>query len=126
MLKRELIITTNEVRILDNLITTSFKFNENCNVFKGHFPEHPIVPGVLEAQLIEEILFEALSLKGRMINASNIKFSSPIYPDIIHKIYTCEIKYHYKSDSIISCKAKIVSKNKIHMTTSCEYLIEHI
>ena len=124
MLKKDLITQTKQTKDLGNQITVSFKFNEDCNVFKGYFPGHPIVPSVLEAQLIEEILFETLSIKGRLISASNIKFTSSIYPDIINKTYTCEIKYHYTSDSIISCNAKIVSTNKTYMTKSCEYEIE--
>ncbi len=56
--------------------------NANHEVFKGHFPGNPIMPGVCMIQIIKE-LTESITQSSLMIQTlSNVKFMALINPEI--------------------------------------------
>ena len=56
--------------------------NANHEVFKGHFPGNPIMPGVCMIQIIKE-LTEKITESSLMIQSlSNVKFMALINPEI--------------------------------------------
>lgn len=56
--------------------------NANHEVFKGHFPGNPIMPGVCMIQIIKE-LTESITESSLMIQTlSNVKFMALINPEI--------------------------------------------
>ena len=56
--------------------------NANHEVFKGHFPGNPIMPGVCMIQIIKE-LTETITESSLMIQTlSNVKFMALINPEI--------------------------------------------
>lgn len=68
---------------------TSEKFSEfKCHVrlnpghpvYKGHFPQIPIAPGVCLTQMIKEILMEKFQIELLMNSGDNIKFLAMINP----------------------------------------------
>lgn len=50
-------------------------------VFKGHFPDNPIVPGVCSLQIIRECAEDILGHKVRMPQLSSCKFLAMVKPD---------------------------------------------
>ncbi len=116
------LITISGIEINEGKITSTFTIDPKCKVFEGHFPGNPILPGVLELQITESILFESLLKKGRINNASNIKFLKPIFPDAT-VVLTCEIDYTIENQ-IINCSVKIKNDDIICMTMLCSYLTE--
>lgn len=62
------------------LLKTTISLNPAHDIFKGHFPGNPIVPGVCMMQMIKEVLENQLGKKLRLIKADNIKFLSFINP----------------------------------------------
>ncbi len=61
-------------------IEATVTFNEKHPVFEGHFPGNPIVPGVIQVQIIKELLEEKMGKSLVLIQAKNIKFLSIISP----------------------------------------------
>ena len=56
------------------------KLNEAHAIFKGHFEQMPVVPGVCQTQIIKELLQETLA-KDLILNCGkNIKFTGMIIP----------------------------------------------
>ena len=60
--------------------------NENHPVFKGHFPEKPVVPGVFVIQMITEILSDHLQKELIIKEISNVKFLNLVDPLKIRKL----------------------------------------
>ncbi len=54
--------------------------NENHDVFKGHFPGNPIMPGVCMMQIIKELSEEITNSTLMMQSLSNVKFMALINP----------------------------------------------
>ena len=65
----------------DSKYTITILVNEKHEVFKGHFPGNPIMPGVCMIQIIKE-LTEKITESTLMIQTlSNVKFMALINPE---------------------------------------------
>lgn len=60
--------------------TSFIRLNPAHPVYKGHFGEIPVAPGVCLVQIIKEILINKLNRDMILLNGDNIKFLSPINP----------------------------------------------
>lgn len=56
--------------------------NKNHEVFKGHFPGNPIMPGVCMMQIIKELTEQITENTLMMQSLSNVKFMALINPEI--------------------------------------------
>ena len=61
-------------------LSAKVTFNITDPIFKGHFPDLPIVPGVCQTQMLGEVLAKALDKDIRLDKASSIKFLAVVNP----------------------------------------------
>lgn len=64
----------------DGSVEASVKLNKDHEVFKGHFPGNPIMPGVCTIQLVKELTEKALDKELFLSVVSNVKFMAIINP----------------------------------------------
>lgn len=62
-------------------ITAKVHLNKNHDIFKGHFPGNPVMPGVCMIQIIKELTEEATEKNLFLTVSSNIKFMAIINPE---------------------------------------------
>jgi 3-hydroxyacyl-[acyl-carrier-protein] dehydratase len=67
-------------------------FNANHSLFTGHFPGNPVVPGVVQVQIIKELAEMHAGRKLLLSHAKNIKFLSLISPVVNPK---AELNLHF-------------------------------
>lgn len=73
---------------IDNLVVSDDRTNATAQVtlnpkhpiFKGHFPESPVVPGVCMIQMIKEILSDILQIEIMLTKSSAIKLNNLLTP----------------------------------------------
>lgn len=65
----------------EDIITATISLDATHQIFKGHFPEQPILPGVCMLQLSQELIEHALDTKILMHTTGQIKFLKPIQPE---------------------------------------------
>ena len=65
----------------DQTVQATVKLNAAHEVFKGHFPGNPVMPGVCMIQIIKELTEQATEKKLFLSVASNIKFMAIINPE---------------------------------------------
>ncbi|WP_289038362.1 3-hydroxyacyl-ACP dehydratase [uncultured Zobellia sp.] len=65
----------------DQTVQATVKLNAAHEVFKGHFPGNPVMPGVCMIQIIKELTEQATGKKLFLSVASNIKFMAIINPE---------------------------------------------
>lgn len=84
-----------QYQLLNNFYTeTSSTFSQNSSdfksvirlnpgheIYKGHFPQIAIAPGVVLVQIIKEILMDKFQKKLRLVEGDNIKFLALINPN---------------------------------------------
>lgn len=93
----------------ENKILATVLLNASHPVFKGHFEQMPIVPGVFQTQLIKELLQEHAQANLVLSNGDNIKFMSMIVPGQ-HPQISVEIGYR-KEENKYMTEARIFAEN---------------
>jgi 3-hydroxymyristoyl/3-hydroxydecanoyl-(acyl carrier protein) dehydratase len=56
-------------------------FQSGLTVFKGHFPGHPLVPGILEIEAVRTVVERSLGARLRILSVVKAKFLREIGPD---------------------------------------------
>lgn len=82
----------NQQDIGEQTIESAITLNTEHPIYKGHFPDQPVVPGVCMMQMIAELTSQALEQKVALKRASQAKFLVPIIPQK-HPKLTVTIKY---------------------------------
>lgn len=77
----------------ENSVSALLTLNRESDIFKGHFPNNPVVPGVCSVQIISELAEIIAGRELRLVHGNNIKFTAMINPD-----ETPDIKAEIKLD----------------------------
>ena len=64
-----------------NEIHAVVELNSNHPVYDGHFKEQPVVPGVMQLQIVKEILEYQLNQELFMNDIKQVKYLKPIVPN---------------------------------------------
>lgn len=72
--------TLNNLQYCEDGLCAMLTINDQHEIFKGHFPNQPIVPGVVMIQMIKELLAKAIDMQVQLIQANQIKFLKLISP----------------------------------------------
>ena len=72
----------NTINISDKEIVTVVKIDSGHRIFNGHFPDNPVLPGVITVDIIKGVLSKSLNKKLTLKKAGNIKFMNIINPKI--------------------------------------------
>lgn len=64
----------------ENTLSVTLQLNEAHEVFKGHFPDHPVLPGVAMLQIVKEIAEEHCNATLFLQSANRVKFLNLVNP----------------------------------------------
>ncbi|MEX2483134.1 MAG: 3-hydroxyacyl-ACP dehydratase [Brumimicrobium sp.] len=65
----------------ENKYNAYIHLNKDHDIFKGHFPNNPITPGVCMVHIVKELSSKILNTNLRMQSSNNIKFMAVINPN---------------------------------------------
>lgn len=71
--------------------------NKEHEVYEGHFPGNPIVPGVCLTQLIKEVMENVEGEELMMVYADNIKFMAMVNPEVNSRLQI-DLKVKYDTE----------------------------
>lgn len=77
--------------------------NEKHEVFKGHFPGNPIMPGVCMMQIIKELTEQITDCPLILQTLSNVKFMALINPDVTPEL-RLELDIQETEDGLVKVK----------------------
>lgn len=103
-------------------INHSIRLEPKHEIYKGHFPGQPVVPGVVSMQIIKELAEEDLKVKLRLLRAANIKFLIPLTPNNCPE-FTAELNYTRPSLELVKLKARLYAGDSQYMKLQAEYLV---
>jgi 3-hydroxyacyl-[acyl-carrier-protein] dehydratase len=96
-----------------SLLKTTITLKPAHDIFKGHFPGQPVVPGVCMMQMVKEVLENHLGKKLQLVKADNIKFLSFIDPNQ-HEQIGLEIKLN-TTDGQVKTDAQLVNEGTVFL-----------
>lgn len=65
-----------------NQLKSIIELNPEHDVFKGHFPNNPVTPGVCMLQILKELTEQATTTNLFIKECSNVKFMALINPEV--------------------------------------------
>lgn len=72
--------TVVDFQVTENQVNAQIRLNPEHEVYKGHFPGQPVVPGVIQLQMIKELLEKAVNEKlllNRMVFTKYLRMIVP-------------------------------------------------
>ncbi len=92
-------------------------FNADHAIFTGHFPDHPVVPGVCMIEIVKELLQSEVNKPLMLNHADNVKFLQLITPGVepFIKISWKESENGYHVNAILK------SDSAVHFKLSGQY-----
>ena len=77
----------------DSVIEARIALNPEHKVYEGHFPGQPVVPGVIQLQIVKEMLEKGLEKKLLLSKVISAKYYSMIIPgDVPESDITIQFK----------------------------------
>ena len=92
-------------------------------VFQGHFPGQPVVPGVCMMQIVKEILQTALQRRTRLVSAGNLKFLSLIDPTRQEQI-SAQVKYGFNAEAEVAVTATLTDTEVTYFKMNAVFVFE--
>ncbi|HSH65567.1 MAG TPA: 3-hydroxyacyl-ACP dehydratase [Bacteroidia bacterium] len=93
----------------------SIELNAEHAIFKGHFPNKPITPGVCLTQMVKECLEKIIDKKLMLVNGSNLKFMAVLNP-LVHPKAIITISFKEKENQLIYVDSSISSDETTFFT----------
>jgi len=81
-------------------IIAGIHLNKDDELFKGHFPGQPVLPGACMLQILKEVLELALNKKIRLKKADQMKFLSVVNP-AVNGILQLNIGYSINEEQVL-------------------------
>jgi len=69
----------------DDAVTT-LKVNKDHEIYKGHFPDRPVTPGVVLMQLFKEEAERIFDRNLQLVRAENVKFTAVFDPTLDNEL----------------------------------------
>jgi 3-hydroxyacyl-[acyl-carrier-protein] dehydratase len=87
-------------------INVKVELNVNHPVYKGHFPQVPVAPGVCLIQMIKEVMMQHHHKNLLMTDGDNIKFMAIINPNQ-NPFFIIEYDFRFPEPEILEASAII-------------------
>jgi len=104
-------------------IIADLDINTDSEIFPGHFPGHPVVPGACMLQLVKDVLEATLNKTLRLKKAGQLKFISMIDPNVVQ---TVQLDITYATNEEIEVTAKLISQGAACFKLQGVFLFDHI
>lgn len=110
--------TIKNITSIETGVNASIKLNPYHEVYKGHFPGQPVVPGVIQLQITKEILEKHLGKKIFLGSLTQVKYLVPITPAEFPELHISiasknDDEGNLKSNVLISFGDTVFTKAKI-------------
>lgn len=92
-------------------------------IFKGHFPDQPVTPGVCMMQIVKELSEELLDRELFMYKSSNVKFMALINPEVNPDL-RLEIDISGTEESDYKVKNVTYFEDTVALKLSCTFRVK--
>lgn len=100
-------------QVSDGLVL-SLNINKNLAFFPGHFPGHPIVPGVVQLKWAEHFAQQYFSIKGQFTRLEAVKFQHVLTAGTNTKLWLSysvdgnKLSYRFYSELLVFSSGRMV------------------
>ncbi len=92
-------------------LVAELKINADHSIFEGHFPNNPVTPGVVQLEIVKELVSDFIGRKVNLSTLSNSKFLA-----ILNPVETPNVNVNLsikEEDGLIKVSGQIVTTTDI-------------
>jgi len=104
-----------------NTYLCTLTLNANHPIFKGHFPNNPVTPGVCMMQIVKNITEQITDNQLQLIQMTNVKFTALINPDV-HPFLQLSLSLQIQDEQVL-VKSETSYENTIALKLTNNYKI---
>jgi 3-hydroxyacyl-[acyl-carrier-protein] dehydratase len=105
----------------NDLAHYSLSIDPKNGIYKGHFPGFPVTPGVVEIEIVKELVEHHLNQKIGLSKISNCKFINILNPE---ETSSCEVKIEFRlKEPSITVLAVIFDDTKKYLNLKAEFAL---
>jgi len=97
-------------------------FNATHPLYRGHFPQAPVTPGVCQMLLVADLLSEVLQRPVELEHARDVKFLSIHNPEE-DKVLVVKIKFGKQEGEVLAVNAEILVEQRKVLKLNGSYRI---
>ncbi len=97
--------------------------NEGCHVYKGHFPQEPVSPGVCLVEMVKECAEDWLDRPVFIGKIKRCRFSNKISPKAVPEADVVVSLTPPDGDGTTVLQGKIVSEDTEYMSITCNLIL---
>jgi 3-hydroxyacyl-[acyl-carrier-protein] dehydratase len=105
--------TITDINIEPGVAKAVLQISAAHEIFNGHFPGTPVVPGVCMMQMIKEVLENVIGKETKLVRADHMKFLTVINPKE-NKMIQFDAKYTIAESKKISVIASLFNNSTIY------------
>ncbi len=117
----ETLFQIKQLQHAEDKISATLLLNKDHEIFKGHFPGQPVVPGVCMLQMIKEILEQSGSSKLMLKRAQQVKYLALIDPVQVPEIQA-NIQYKAEEGGSVFATGTLFTGDLIFLKFKGEFL----
>jgi 3-hydroxyacyl-[acyl-carrier-protein] dehydratase len=102
-------VTYNESEIVASVV-----LNPQHEIYNGHFPGNPVVPGVCQVEVVKRVFNAVIGGQWSIADAKEIKFLAMIIPSEMQYI-TCTISYKKEAENQMKITAQLSHNDRVCM-----------
>ena len=102
----------------EEAVSFDIQLNKECEIFKGHFPGQPVLPGVCTLEIIKDCISNIRGNKVILSGISQCKFTGMVDPGIESilkidiEIKSCSKELPGSVNAIVSASERVILKLK--------------
>jgi 3-hydroxyacyl-[acyl-carrier-protein] dehydratase len=120
MLLNKLYVINDLQFIENNIITAKIHINKEHEIFKGHFPNQPVVPGVCLTNIVTDVISQSRGKSHFLKSADYIKFINIVEPSV-HSDLFARIKLE-ETDGLLKAEGSFFSENTVFFKIKARFL----
>ncbi|MCO4814134.1 MAG: 3-hydroxyacyl-ACP dehydratase [Flavobacteriales bacterium] len=98
----------------------NIELNGDHKIFEGHFPDNPITPGVVQMEIVKELMSKVTNSSLNLVTMGNCKFLAILNPRETKEVLVA-INYSLTEENRYKVSAQIRTKDVIYLKISAFY-----
>jgi len=112
--------TVNSEELEQGSAVFALSINSQHEVFKGHFPDNPVTPGVMQMEMVKELLSKVEKREMSLVSMGNCKFLKVLDPVKSPEV-TLSMNYAKQEDGQYKVSTQIKDESGIYLKMSAYY-----
>jgi len=122
MILNDTFYTVIELTKGENAVDATIKLNASHAIFEGHFPNNPVTPGVVEMEIVKEILSLGLEKPLKMKTMSSCKFLAVLNPINVENVHV-KISITEMDDAFVRISGQLADDTTSFLKIAATYTI---